>query len=235
MQIDDPSTNLITTDFELIRQHLPITGGQILELGCGRAAMTRKIATELAPQSLVATEVDEIQHQKNLEIDDLPNTRFLLAGAESIPLDDASVDVVIMLKSLHHVPVELMGQALGEVARVLKPGGLAYLSEPIYRGAFNDIMRLFHDEKEVRQHAFAAIRESVENGLLQLRQQIFFNSPSHYQNFAEFDRRMLQVTHTRHRIDSPLRQRIQEAFSRHMTATGADFLNPMRVDLLQRP
>ena len=41
--------------------------------------------------------------------------------------------------------------------RVLRPCGLVYISEPIYAGNFNDILRLFHDEQAVRLAAPAAV------------------------------------------------------------------------------
>jgi ubiquinone/menaquinone biosynthesis C-methylase UbiE len=63
---------------------------------------------------------------------DLPNVNFGLSGAQDIPLDDESVDVVFMFKSLHHVPTELMEQSLREIWPVLKPAGLAYISEPVF-------------------------------------------------------------------------------------------------------
>lgn len=99
-------------------------------------------------------EVDVIAHRKNLQITDLPNVTFGLAGAQDIPLDDETADIVLMFKSLHHVPVELMETSLREIRRVLKPAGLAYISEPIFACDFNEILRLFHNEQEVREAAF---------------------------------------------------------------------------------
>jgi SAM-dependent methyltransferase len=140
-----------------------------------------------------------------------------------------------MLKSLHHVPTELMDQAMREIARALKPGGLAYISEPVYEGELNEILRLFNDEKEVREAAFAAVVNAVENSVLDLEQQIFFDSPGHYRDFAHFEQRMINVTHSDHQIDTALHQKIEQAFSQHMTEDGAHFLKPSRVDLLRRP
>ncbi|AKH21252.1 class I SAM-dependent methyltransferase [Sedimenticola thiotaurini] len=235
MQINAPEKYQTATELEIIQQYLPVKDKLILELGCGRAWMTRQLAEQFGPCQIIATEVDIIQHEKNLLIDDLPNVTFLAGGAEDIKQEDNSVDVVIMLKSLHHVPVSLMDQALSEVARVLKPGGLAYISEPVYAGDFNDIMRLFNDEKVVREEAFAALQRSVAKGELALQQQIFFNAPGSYRDFDHFDERMLQVTHTDHQIDDTLYQQIREAFNRHMGENGAHFLKPSRVDLLQKP
>jgi len=235
MKIHDPIAYRTATELEIMEQVLPMQGMRVLELGCGRAWMTRRISELFQPQEIIATEVDRIQHEKNLQIDDLPNVRFVYGGAEQIDLPDHSVDRALMLKSLHHVPRELMEAALQEIARVLKPGGLAYMSEPVYQGDFNDILRLFHDEKEVRELAFEAVRQAVRGGTFELQEEIFFNSPGHYRDFSEFDERMLQVTHTDHQISSDLYQRIESAFERHMTDDGAHFLKPSRVDLLRKP
>lgn len=235
MQISAPEKYQTATELEIIQQHLPIQDKLLLELGCGRAWMTRQLAERFQPRQIIATEVDTIQHGKNLLIDDLPSVTFTAGGAEAIDLEDNSVDVVMMLKSLHHVPLPLMDRALSEIARVLRPGGLAYISEPVYAGDFNEILRLFHDEKRVREAAFTAVQNSVASGELSLVKQIFFNAPGSYRDFAEFDERMIQVTHTNHQIDDTLYRRIRNAFNHHMGEDGAHFLKPSRVDLLQKP
>uniref|UniRef100_UPI003AF8DA1B class I SAM-dependent methyltransferase n=1 Tax=Thiolapillus sp. TaxID=2017437 RepID=UPI003AF8DA1B len=120
------------TKIEIMEEVLPFEEADVLELGCGRARWTRTIAENFPVKSVTATEVDKVQHEKNLQINDLPRVQFVYGGAEDIHLDDDSVDIVIMLKSLHHVPVPLMGKALEEIHRVLRPGGLAYISEPVY-------------------------------------------------------------------------------------------------------
>jgi len=223
------------TELEIIAETLPLEDARVLELGCGGAWMTRRIAEDFPVAHVVATEVDRIQHDKNLAVTDLPKVEFRYGGAEAIDLPDASVDLVLMLKSLHHVPVALMANALREIHRVLVPGGLAYISEPVYAGAFNDILRLFNDEKTVREAAFDAVRRAVEGGDFELAAEIFFESPGHYADWDEFDQRMLRVTHTEHRIDDVLYQRIKSAFEAHLGPDGARFLRPSRVDLLRKP
>lgn len=235
MKLHDPDAYRTATELEIMAQLLPMEGKRVLELGCGRAWMTRQMSERFHPREIIATEVDRIQHEKNLQIDDLPNVRFVYGGAEHIDLPDESVDLALMLKSLHHVPPERMGDALREIARVLKPGGLAYISEPVYHGDFNEILRLFHDEKTVRELAFQALQQAVQEGTFELADERFFNAPGHYRDFDEFDRRMLQVTHTDHRIDPALYQRIKAAFERHLGDDGAHFLKPSRVDLLRKP
>jgi SAM-dependent methyltransferase len=160
---------------------------------------------------------------------------FGLAGAEDIPLEDESVDIVFMFKSLHHVPVELMEQSLQEIRRVLRHGGMAYISEPVYAGEFNEILRLFHDEKAVREAAFSAVQKAVDEGRFELVEEVFFRTPMMFDDFADFENRVIRATHTEHRLDDALFQTVKQRFEAEMTDHGARFLTPVRVDLLRKP
>lgn len=230
-----PDCDRFTPEIEVIAERLPLDGARVLELGCGAAAMTRALAERFAVTEIVATEVDAVQHAKNLAAGALERITFRSGGAERVDAPDASFDAVLMFKSLHHVPGELLDAALAEIARVLRPGGLAWLSEPVYAGAFNEVMRLFHDEREVRAAAFAAVQRAVASGTLELVEQLFFEVPNRFRDFAEFETRMLQATHTEHRLDDALYARVRDAFCAHLGADGAHFRQPMRVDLLRRP
>ncbi len=218
---------------EIYNRLLSLDGKHILELGCGSAEITRNIATAGEDRTITALEVDEIAHQKNLQVSDLPNVTFGLSGAQDIPLDDNSVDVVFMFKSLHHVPLELMDTAMHEIKRVLKPGGLAYISEPVFAGDFNEILRLFHDEQKVREAAFNTVKKAVDDGLFELIEEVFFNSPMRFENFAEFENNTIKATHSHHRLDDALYQKVKQRFEQHIGDDGANFLMPIRVDLLK--
>ena len=234
MKIADPVQDTLVNEVKLMLDELPFDGASVLELGCGKAEKTRMLAETGRLKEIVALEVDDIQHQRNLQITDLPNVHFRHGGAEAIPADDDSFDLVLMFKSLHHVPMEHMDTALGEIARVLKPGGLAWISEPVFAGDLNEVFRLFHDEKIVREAAFAAIRKAVDDGRLRLEKQLFFNTRSFFESFEQFDQRMIQVTHTSHQLAPELYQRVKEKFDSYLTPEGATFLNPQRVDLLRK-
>ena len=219
---------------EIYENKLSLDNKQILELGCGKAYLTRKIATAGVGRTMLAMEVDKIQHEKNLQINDLPNVTFKMAGGENIPEEDESVDVVFMFKSLHHVSLDKMDDTLKEIHRVLKPDGLAYISEPVFDGDFNEVIRLFHDEEIVRKAAFNAIKKAVDNGLFDLKEEIFFNAPRHYKSFEDFENRLIKVTHTDHQLPDEVLEKVKQQFSKHMTNHGADFLTPGRVDILQK-
>lgn len=225
--------DLVCDELQLLDELLP-SGVHILELGCGKADKTRAIAQGGKAEFILALEVDQVQHAKNMQVADLPQVRFASGGAQEIPAEDASFDMVLMFKSLHHVPLAQMDRALDEIRRVLKPGGLAYLSEPIFAGEYNEIMRLFHDEEEVRRAAFEAVKRAVDAGRMTLVKQIFFKTPLRFRDFAQFERGVLHVTHTAHRLSPQLHAQVRERFERHMTPDGAFFQIPMRVDLLRK-
>ncbi len=235
MKLNDPDAYITATEAEVLERLLPLEGARVLELGCGRAWMTRMLVERFGAAEVVATEVDRVQLEKNLQMTDLPNVTFVYGGAESIDAEDGSFDVVVMFKSLHHVPVALMDAALAEIGRVLRPGGMAWFSEPVYWGPFNDILRLFHDEKRVRQAAFEALQRVVESGRMDLVEEVFFQVPGHYPDWEDFERRFIHVTHTQHALDDALYQRVKQAFERHMTNDGVHLLKPHRGDLLRRP
>jgi SAM-dependent methyltransferase len=235
MKIAAEQVDVNCPETDIYHRLLSLDHKNILELGCGSAEITRDIATSGVGRKITALEVDEIAYDKARQITDLPNVTFGLAGAQEIPLEDGSVDVVFMFKSLHHVPLDLMDQSMREIRRVLQPGGLVYISEPVFAGDFNEILRLFHDEQAVREAAFNAVKKAVDEGLFVLVDETFFNSPMKFDSFEDFENRVLNVTHTNHALDDEVYQQVKDRFEQHLGDDGVHFLMPIRVDLLQRP
>lgn len=235
MQISNTSTNTVCNELELLQQHLDLENAKVLELGCGKARTTRLIAESEPSCTIIAAEVDEIQHRENLASEQSPQIEFTLGGAEEIAADDSSIDIVLMFKSLHHVPVELMPKAFSEISRVLKAGGSLWISEPVFAGEFNEVLRLFHDEEQVRAAAFNATENVVNQGQFELTEQLFCATESRYADFSEFDQRIIQVTHTNHQLDPALYDKVKDKFNEHIGPQGAVFYNPIRIDHLRKP
>lgn len=235
MKLAADDIDRICSEMDIMDELLDLDDRRILELGCGRAELTRLLAGAGSGRRITAMEVDEEQHSLNLAITDLPNVTFLFGGAEAIPADNEIYDVVLMIKSLHHVPAEHLDTALREIHRVLVPGGVAYFSEPVYAGEFNDLLRLFHDEQVVREAAFHTLERAIQEGLFEFIDEVFFNQVVHFDDFEEFEARVLNVTHTRHELDETTYNNVRDIFNAKMTDDGADFIAPIRVDLLQKP
>lgn len=235
MQLTHPNITRACKEAEIYESLLKLDGAKVLELGCGKADHTRNIAQAHPSAQIIAAEVDQIQHAKNLGSAPPANVRFADFGAESIPLADASIDVVMMFRSLHHVPLDRMDAAFREIHRVLRPGGHAYISEPVFAGAFNELVRIYNDEELVRNAAFAAVCRAVEKGLLELVSETFFQTPVQYRNFAEFAKKHFEITHGVRNVTDEQSAAVERLFNTHLGPDGVKLAQQIRVDLLRKP
>lgn len=221
-------------ELDLLADLVPLTAQRIIELGCGNARLARNLVQRFAGSQVVGLEVDAVQHTKNLCAPQAHLT-FLAGGAEAIPFPSASFDGAMMLKSLHHVPLPAMDAALIEVARVLKPGGWLYVSEPIYSGALNEIVRLYNDEGVVRREAQAALDRALESGSHWMAvAERSFVQPVRFRDWPEFAQRMLYPSFADHRITPGLEAKVRATFEPHIGPDGAHFMRPMHVRVLRR-
>lgn len=224
---------LIDDELDVLAGLVPLAGKAIVELGCGAAQLARALLKRFPDSRVTGLEVDERQHAKNLAAPQA-GLSFVAAGAQAVPFPEASFDLALMLKSLHHVPVPLMAQALGEIGRVLRPGGHLYVSEPVYAGPFNEVVRVFHDEGVVRAAAQAALDEALAGGAWEQQAERRFEMPVHFVDFADFEKRIMRPTFADHRLDDAKLARARAAFLPHLGEQGARFQRPMHVRLLRR-
>ena len=224
---------VVADEITVLEALVPLAGIRLIELGCGAALLVRRLLDRRQDVSATCLEVDARQHAKNLA-DSRDRLSFVEAPAQAIPFAAASFDLALMLKSLHHVPRDRMADALAEAARVVRPGGWLYVSEPVYAGPFNEIVRLFNDEREVRAAAQAALDLAVRGPQWAPGAELRFELPLHFEDFAQFERRIMRPTFADHRIDGATEQRVRAAFAPHLGADGARFLQPLHVRLLRR-
>jgi ubiquinone/menaquinone biosynthesis C-methylase UbiE len=231
-----PSLQLprIEDELGLLADLVQLPGSHLIELGCGAARMAAALVARYPGAQVTCLEVDERQLAKNLAAPVVPGLQFVNAGAQAIPFPSGSFDGALMLKSLHHVPMPLMAQALSEVARVLKPGGWLYVSEPVFAGPLNEIMRLFNDEAVVRAAAQQALDRSVHAGEWQSDDEHRFEMPVSFADFDTFEQRMMRPTYANHQIDETLREVIRVKFNSHLGPHGVELTRPMHVRLLRR-
>ena len=227
---------LVRDETELLARHVPLANARIIEPGCGKAELARRLLAQ-PPRvaSVTALEVDRRQHAANLAETAVEGLRFVLGGAERIPFPEASFDGAMMLKSLHHVPLDRLDDALEEIRRVLVPGGWLYVSEPVYAGDFNDIVKLFHDEGAVRAAAYTALQRAVRSGRFVSSAEFVFDTELRFRDFDDFVDRIVRVTHSDIDLPPALTDEVRSRFQRFMTSDGARFVRQMRVNLLRKP
>lgn len=223
-----------TINEDFLIETFNLNNKKILELGCGAAAMTKKIATNGFGREVIACDIDEIQYKKNIENIKMDNIEFILCPAQDLPIEDNSIDMIFMFKSFHHIPKEYMQKALDEIKRVLKPNALVYISEPLFLGEQNELISMFHNEEQVRIDAFEAIKKSVENSEFKLFNEIFFQTEIVYENFEDFEKRQMNLSYNADHISDELKNKIEERFNSFKNGERTSFMKPFRVDVLQK-
>lgn len=130
-----------------------LQGLRILDIGCGEGGLARQLVAEGAR----ATGIDPLAQAIAKAKANVPEARFEIATAEALPYANLSFDLVVMVNSLHHVPVAFMDGALREAKRVLTKDGTLIIIEPLASGNFFDAMRRIEDETEIRRQAQSAL------------------------------------------------------------------------------
>jgi ubiquinone/menaquinone biosynthesis C-methylase UbiE len=210
-------------------------GKSVVDVGCGDGSLVRALAAEGA--LALGLEISKAQLAKALQGEPVEGADFLAGQAEHLPLPDASMDVVVLFNSLHHVERHKMDAALEEGSRVLKPGGLLYVAEPLAEGSNFEVVRHFDDETQVRAAAYRALeRAAAARDLEELCEERYLTSPA-YDSFAAFREQMLRIEPQREAAFRAYDAVIQEEFERLGTKDGKGrtrFDQPMRVNVLRK-
>lgn len=148
----------------------PVAGGIFLEVGCGRGAGARLIHRAFQPSELHCMDIDiqMITHaQKYLSPEERGKTWLYTADLTHLPYKSNTVDAVFDFGAVHHVP-DWRG-ALGEISRVIKPGGIFYLEE-LYPSLYQNFITkriLLHPTKD--RFLSHDLRNAMKKSNLKLR------------------------------------------------------------------
>ncbi len=139
----------VSNDLQVIDRFLNVRDSFLVDAGCGNMGLSRALAQRGA--SVLGIDPDPVQAKKNQQADTVANVGFAQTGADAIPVENSSVDGILFPYSLHHIPANRYPAVFEELFRVLKADGFIYVIEPVASGKLNEVMRLFHDEAQVRQ------------------------------------------------------------------------------------
>ena len=217
-----------------LKQALELEGRSLLDLGCGTGGLCRRIASETGAASVTGIDAHTDQIARAREKSDA-RVSFHVGRAEALPLETASMDVAVLMKSLHHVPIPSMGAALSELARVLVPGGQAYICEPAYEGNFNDIMRIFHDEGPERVAALTAIEQAIDTRVFALADRFDYLRPLAFSDLEDFRSRMMNLPWLKSGLTPAVEAEVACQWALHARPDApVDFESRMLVFVLQK-
>ncbi|MRR10971.1 methyltransferase domain-containing protein, partial [bacterium] len=105
-------------------------GDRVLDIGTGPGYLARAAAQRVGSTGRAVgldASPEMIKQATTRAAHEGSTAEFVLAGAQDMPFEDSSFDVVVSRLALHHIPGGLKSRAVEEIARVLAPGGRVVL------------------------------------------------------------------------------------------------------------
>jgi SAM-dependent methyltransferase len=226
----------VTSDLEVLERLVPVGGRDVVDVGCGGGVLVRALAARGA--RVTGVEISDSQLAAAVRDDNGSGARYVVGVAQRLPIPDESIDLVLFMRSLHHVPPDDMLEALRGAARVLRPGGAVYIAEPLTEGDFFELTSLVEDEREVRAAAQQAIDDAALAGL-ERGERVEYEVRLCLAGLDAFAARIISVDPARGELFEARKTLVAEAFARLGEPGGRPgercFRVPMRSDVLRRP
>ena len=140
---------------------------RVLEIGCGRG-VGLEILLGLGAAEVMGLDIDPrmIRLAQERLAGKGDRARSEIGDAEAIQAPDASFDSVFDFGILHHVPG--WPKALGEIARVLKPGGIFYFEDILHGLTTGWPARIVFDHPQASQFSGDEFRLGLEEAGLKV-------------------------------------------------------------------
>ena len=128
-------------------------GMRMLDVGCGPGTITTGLARAVAPGETIGIDLSEeilVQARDHAASEGVNNATFTYGDVYRLDYEDGAFDIVYANQLLQHLTDPV--RALGEMRRVLKPGGLLAVRDADYATMvpspkfpeFSDWLRLYH-------------------------------------------------------------------------------------------
>jgi 2-polyprenyl-3-methyl-5-hydroxy-6-metoxy-1,4-benzoquinol methylase len=122
-----------TVEWILKRERDLRTTGTLLDLGAGEGRYLPLWRRANPRAAILAAELSALASERSASRH--PDVRHIVADAQAVPLSDGSVDAIVSIEVIEHVPSGV--EMLREVSRLLRSGGWALISTPCgNRGSF---------------------------------------------------------------------------------------------------
>lgn len=164
---DDPAPKTLTAQNFVSRRRFAIQmiearlarGSKILDVGCG----TGHLAAELARRGYDTWGTDLSAGMVEYARTHYNSDRYQVGDIEKIPFPDHTFDGIVCLGVVEYLASD--GQALGEMHRVLKPGGCAVITTPSSVCPFFYLDRALVRTRFAIRPALGAVRRLFGGGL----------------------------------------------------------------------
>ena len=214
---------------EVLAGLLDLGGKRLLDVGCGTGGLVRLMTRRGA--RVWGLDPNAGQLELALAAGAAGDETYIEGVAEDLPFAAGAMDIVVFFNSLHHV--DDPGKALAETVRVLRPGGLAAIAEPLAEGSNYEMGRAVDDEAGVRAGAFEAIVAAAALGLRQNKEMTYIHVRRH-ESFEAYREISTRVNPGRRAAFEAGEAALRANFMKHgrETDAGWEFDQPIRVNLL---
>ena len=221
----------LTTNLAMLERLAAPAGKDVLDVGCGPGALARELAARGARVTGLEISEGQLGDARDAAAAGRPMSS---AGAEAMPVADDSQDVVLFMNSLHHVPEAAMLAALAEARRVVRPGGLVYVAEPLAEGQFYAMVKLVEDEDHVRAAAQQTLA-AADASACGARRRVEYEVAGRLADLSALRRRMVSVDPDRAERFDALQDQLAAAFAQLGTERDGErvFTMPIRADVLR--
>ena len=138
---------------------------KILEIGCGAGGLMGPMERYGQVHGL-DIDFEYLRFCKNRGFN-----RLICGSGYELPFADASFDLVTLFDTMEHIPDDV--RALQEARRVLRPGGLVFVSVPAYQWLWSQNDRIAHHH---RRYTMRGLRRTMRTAGLEPQRLTYFNS-----------------------------------------------------------
>jgi ubiquinone/menaquinone biosynthesis C-methylase UbiE len=154
---------------EFVIRNLKSAGArEILDLGCGMGNFVVRAVNRFDRVIGVNPGAESLEVARRLA----PEAEFRLGQGESMPIEDSSIDAIVMKGVVHHLKDPII--VFREVARCLRPGGRSIVfegnrSSPYRRAVLGvaDLLGMHHEATQFKHHAPRIMKAMMREAGLQ--------------------------------------------------------------------